>query len=72
MNKPKTENKATYDSNFNIWILCRAWHGLVLRDISPIPLRYRSPLVQLEFDTFKCVFVRLFFYPIDYCILKET
>ena len=50
MNKPKTENKTTYDSKFNIRILCCAWHGLVLKDISPIPLRYQSPLVLLEFQ----------------------
>ena len=53
MNKPKTKNKATYDSNFNIRIICRAWHGLVLRDISLIPLWYRCPLVQLEFQQIK-------------------
>ena len=40
MSNPKIENKATYDSNFNIRILYRAWLGLVLRDISPIPLWY--------------------------------
>ena len=53
MNKPKTENKAMYDSDFSIQILCRAWHRLVLREISPIPLWYRSHLVQLEFKQIK-------------------